>query len=325
MMCDEMVANGPITVWLRLETTPEQRHEIESSVSGCEFLAGDEPERNPGLLERIQVLFSEENVPDETIARMPSLRWFHGTRGGLYSYLTPQLRQRPIPVSGSRGIHGPVFSEFGIAAIFALAKKLPLCWEQQGQHRWQRMMPEDVAGKTLGIIGLGTGGGALALKAHALGMRVVATRRTAAARPPEVDELGTPEFLPRLLEQSDFVVVTLPSVPSTKGMLAEAEMRLMKPNAYFINLTGGNAVSEDTLLKALKGGWIAGAWLDALPKQPLPTESELWGLPNVIITPRIGGLSSSKWPGQRDVFVDNLKRLLAGEPLRNVMDKELGY
>jgi phosphoglycerate dehydrogenase-like enzyme len=156
-------------------------------------------------------------------------------------------------------------------------------------------------------------------------MRVLATRRNAAAKPEYVDELGTPEFLPRLLAESDYVVLLLASVPSTFKMIGEKELRLMKPTAYFINLTGGRTIDEKLLARALKEKWFTGALLDAFAKQPLSPDSELWNLPNVIITPRIAGITSQKWPAVLPVFKENLRRFLAGEPLHNVVNKELGY
>jgi phosphoglycerate dehydrogenase-like enzyme len=117
----------------------------------------------------------------------------------------------------------------------------------------------------------------------------------------------------------------LASVPSTFNIIGEKELRLMKPSAYFINLTGGRAVEERLLVRALKEKWFAGAVLDAFAKQPLPEDSELWSLPNVIITPRIAGITSQKWPAVLPVFKENLRRFIAGEPLRNVVNKELGY
>jgi phosphoglycerate dehydrogenase-like enzyme len=235
------------------------------------------------------------------------------------------VKARPIQVTGSKGIHGTVFSEFALACIFALSKKLPECFEAQRQKEWQKLVPTEVEGTTLGIIGLGTAGSELARKAKALGMRVIATKRSMTAKPDCVDELGTPDFLPRLLAESDFVVLLLASVPSTFNIIGENELRLMKESAYLINLTGGRAIEEALLVRALKEGWIAGAALDAFARQPLPEDSELWSLPNVIITPRIGGIASQKWPALLPIFIDNLKRFVAGEPLRNLVDKELGY
>jgi phosphoglycerate dehydrogenase-like enzyme len=240
-------------------------------------------------------------------------------------YLTPTVKARPIHVTGSKGIHGTVFSEFALASIFMLAKKLPECIEAQREKKWQKLQPIEVEGQTVGIVGLGTVGDELARKAKALGMRVLATKRTATAKPDYVDELGTAEFLPRLLAESDYVVLLLASVPSTFNIIGEKELRLLKPSAYLINLTGGRAVEERLLVHALKEKWFAGAVLDAFERQPLPEDSELWNLPNVIITPRIAGITSEKWPPLLPIFRENLRRFIAGEPLCNVVNKELGY
>jgi phosphoglycerate dehydrogenase-like enzyme len=256
---------------------------------------------------------------------MPKLKWLHVTRGGLNAYLTPLVRARPIQLTGSKGIHGTVFSEFALAAIFALAKKLPECTAGQTKRKWQRLAPIEVEGKTLGIVGLGIAGSTLASKAKALGLRVLASKRTPTAKPDYVDELGTSEFLPSLLSRSDFVVLLLASVPSTVNIIGDKEIRLMKKSAYLINLTGGQAIEESLLVKALKENWIAGAALDAFARQPLPEDSELWSLPNVIISPRIGGLTEEKWSPLLPIFVENLKRFVAGEPLLNVVNKQLGY
>ena len=200
---------------------------------------------------------------------MPNLKWLHVTRGGVNAYLTPTVKSRPIQVTGSKGIHGTVFSEFALACIFMLAKKLPECIDAQKQKRWQKLAPFEIEGKTIGIVGLGTVGLELARKAKALSMRVLATKRTATAKPDYVDELGTAEFLLQLLMQSDFVVLLLASVPSTFNIIGENELRAMKKSAYLINLTGGRAIEEPLLVRALKERWIAGAVLDAFAKQPL--------------------------------------------------------
>lgn len=285
----------------------------------------DDGSIEPQWLGEVEGVFTEEPLPDAFVQRMPKLKWLHVTRGGVGAYLTPPIKARPIQVTGSKGIHGTVFSEFALACIFALAKTLPECISAQKEKKWRKPAPVGVEGKTLGIVGLGTAGLELARKAKALGLRVLATKRTLTAKPDCVDELGAPEFLPELLSQSDYVVLLLASVPSTFNILGEKELRSMKQSAYLINLTGGRAVEEKLLVRALKEGWIAGAALDAFERQPLPQDSELWDLPNVIITPRIAGITSEKWPPLLPIFRDNLRRFIAGEPLRNAVDKELGY
>jgi len=313
------------TIWLRVTLPEKDLSELRNEFPGCEITTDTDDAIRPAQLQRIDGVFTEETLPDSLVQRMPNLQWLHVTRGGVSAYLTPQVKVRPIQVTGSKGIHGAVFSEFALACILALVKKLPECLQAQKQKKWQRLVPVEIEGKTLGIIGLGTAGSELARKAKTLGMRVVATKRTAAPKPDYVDELGTPDFLPRLLAESDFAVLLLASVPSTFNIIGENELRMMKRSAYLINLTGGRAIEEALLMRALKERWIAGAALDAFARQPLPEDSELWNLPNVIITPRIAGITSQKWPALLPIFTENLRRFIVGEPLRNLVDKELGY
>lgn len=312
-------------VWIRLDLPDHELLSLRQDIPECEYVQGTNVESDERLLANIDVAFTEAPLPESLTTRMPSLKWLHVTRGGVSAYLTPDVKARAIQVTGSKGIHGVVFSEFALACIFALAKKLPDCLEAQKQRKWKNLQPMEVEGRTLGIVGLGTAGSQLARKAKALGMRVVAVKRTVTVRPDYLDELGEPDFLPRLLTESDFVVLLLASVPSTVNILREQELRSMKPSAYLINLTGGRAVDESLLVRALKERWIAGAALDAFARQPLPVDSELWNLSNVIISPRIAGITSQKWPNLVPIFKGNLKRFIGGEPLRNVVDKELGY
>jgi len=309
-------------VWIRIELPENELSSLKNAFSNVRFVVGDDGE---GKAAQSDAVFTEEAVPDDLVARMSKLRWMHVTRGGVNVYLTPSVMSRPIQVTGSKGIHGRSFSEFALACIFALAKKLPQCLEAQRQKKWERVNTDDVAGKTLGIIGLGTIGSELAQKAKALGLRVLATKRTVDGKPNYVDELGGPDFLPQMLPQVDFLVLCLASVPSTSGLIGERELRSMKKSAYLINLTGGKAIDEKLIARALREKWIAGAAVDAFAKQPLPPESELWDAPNVMITARIAGAAAQKWDLVLPIFSDNLRRFLAGESLRNVVDKERGY
>jgi phosphoglycerate dehydrogenase-like enzyme len=314
-----------VRIWLRIKLPEQELASLARDVTDCELRQKDDTTIDPQWLPEVDGVFTEEPLPDTLVEQMPNLKWLHVTRGGLNAYLTPLVKARPIQVTGSKGIHGTVFSEFALACILALAKKLPECMEAQKQRKWQKLAPVEVEGKTLGIVGLGTAGTELARKAKALGLRVIATKRTPTLKPEYVDELGTPEFLPQLLSESDFVVLLLASVPSTVSIIGAQELRSMRKSAYLINLTGGQAIEEKLLVRALKKNWIAGAALDAFARQPLPEDSELWNLPNVIISPRIGGLTEQKWQPLLPIFVDNLKRFVAGEPLRNIVNKELGY
>lgn len=312
-------------IWLRLDLPEKEFIYVRDSVTGCQLWQSQDEEISEQQLWQIDAVFTEEPLPDRLTAQMTNLKWLHVTRGGVNAYLTPTVKARPIQVTGSKGIHGTAFSEFALACILALVKKLPECWAAQKERKWQKLATEQIAGKTLGIVGLGTVGTELAQKANALGLRVIATKRTVTTKPEFVDKLGGPEYLSMLLAQSDFVVLSLASIPSTENIIGETQLRAMKKSSYLINLTGGNAISERLLVQALKESWIAGAALDAFPRQPLPEDSELWSLPNVIISPRIGGIPAQKWALLLPIFIDNLKRFLAGEPLQNLVDKDLGY
>jgi phosphoglycerate dehydrogenase-like enzyme len=326
LIASRYLSNMSFKIWLRVKLPDEEFAALKQSAPQCELRQGaDDAAMDPRWISEVDGVFTEAPLPDALVQQMPNLKWLHVTRGGVNAYLTPTVKSRPIQVTGSKGIHGTVFSEFALACILMLAKKLPECIDAQKQKRWQKLAPFEIEGKTIGIVGLGTVGLELARKANALGMRVLATKRTATAKPDYVDELGTSEFLPQLLAQSDFVVLLLASVPTTFNIIGENELRKMKPSGYLINLTGGRAIEEALLVRALKGRWITGAVLDAFARQPLPEESELWNLPNVIITPRIAGITSQKWPALLPVFEENLRRFIAGAPLNNLVDKDLGY
>ena len=313
-------------IWLRIELPATELAALTQRAPQCELRQGDDDAAmDSRWISQVDGVFTEAPLPDALVQQMPKLKWLHVTRGGVNAYLTPTVKSRPIQVTGSKGIHGAAFSEFTLACILAFAKKLPDCIDAQKQKKWQRLQLVEIEGQTLGIIGLGTVGNELARKAKALGMRVIATKRTVTEKPDYLDQLGAGDFLPDLLAQSDYVVLLLASVPSTFNIIGENELRRMKQNAYLINLTGGRAIDEALLVRALKENWIAGAALDAFARQPLPQDSELWNLPNVIITPRIAGITSQKWTALLPIFSENLQRFIAGEPLQNLVDKELGY
>ena len=155
-------------------------------------------------------------------------------------------------------------------------------------------------------------------------MRVVATKRKMIDKPEFVDELWTAERLPDLLAQADFLVISLPSSPEIDGILGLDAFKLMKRSAYLINVTADRAVREEVLVKVLKEQWIAGAALDAFPRQPLPPDSELWNLNNVTITPRVGGFSPNRWKRLVPAFKNNLERYFQGRQM-DVIDKRVGY
>lgn len=308
------------SVLLRLPLSEADRRSFVDEFPDVAFVDGEAD----ADLDSIDVLFAGEPVGDELIDRMGKLVWLHTTSGGGGRFLTPSVRARSIILTTSTGIHGRPFTEFGIACMYGLAKKLPIILEAQRRAAWDRgLTPMDKVGeKTVGIVGLGIVGSELARTVKALGMRVLATKRTVTATPPYVDKLGPPEYLGAMLREADVLFLTLP--PTSDVLIGEAELRSMKQGSYVINLTGGRrGVDEDALIAALRDGHIAGAALNS--SSPIEADSELWTLPNVIISPGLAGDDPDKWKMQRAVFVDNLGRFLRGEELRNVVDATQGY
>jgi phosphoglycerate dehydrogenase-like enzyme len=312
-------------VWIRIESLPRGWvEELRRKESRAEIRQGKDDEVNPDWLAKVEVVFTDLKLPDVLVRRLTNLKWVQFTRGTAYELIDPALRDSGVGVSVVPTVDGVQFAEFAMGCILLLAKQFPHFFHAQLESRWERATPLEIAGMTLGILGLGTIGSAIARKAKAFDMRVLGMKRVSMPKPEFVDELWTPEHLRELLARCDFLVITLPSTPALFGLIGLEELRLMKKTAYLINLTGGKAIKEEHLVRALKENWIAGAVLDALPRQPLPPDSELWDLSNVIITPRIAGYTPKRWQRLIPVFQKNLKNFLSGEPIP-LINKELGY
>jgi phosphoglycerate dehydrogenase-like enzyme len=314
----------PKRVWIRIENLPEQWvEEVRKSENGIEIWHGNDEDADPAWLGKVEVVFTDVALPDGLMNKLPNLKWVQFTRGTAFELIEPALRDSNVGVSVIPTIDGVQFAEFGMGCVILLAKQFSHFFHAQLESRWERTMPLEISGMTLGILGLGTIGSAIARKAKAFDMRVLGVKRTAVAKPEFVDELWTSEHLGDLLKQSDFFVITLSSTPAVFGLIGLEELRLMKKTAYLINLTGGKVIKEEHLVRALKERWMAGAVLDALPRQPLPPDSELWSLPNVIVTPRIAGFTPKRWQRLIPVFQENLKKFISDQPLP-LIKKALG-
>src|SRR5438105_8763028 len=212
--------------------------------------------------------------------------------------------------------------------MLAFAKRFPRAMRSQQEGRWNAYWPEELEDKTVGIMGIGAIGSRVAEIAGALGMRVLAMRRSVDSRQRgegPVSEVLPPSDLPYLLRESDYVVVAVPLTPESHHLIGEGELRAMKPSAVIINIARGAVIDEQALIRALREGWIAGAALDVFEREPLPAASELWGMENVPLTPHISGGTRRYMERAVDLFCDNLRRYLAGEALRNVVDPARGY
>lgn len=263
--------------------------------------------------------------------RLPRLRWFQATSAGvdrlLESGALRLLAERGVVVTNARGLHATPIGEYVMAAMLMFCKGAPRFIRAQAQRRWDRFMPLELRGKTVGIVGMGAIGSEVARLSKAFGCRVLAIRRSATARAghEHADLVLPPSGLPFLLGESDFVVLATPLTPETRRLIGEPQLRAMKPAAYLINIGRGAIVDEAALVRALREGWIAGAALDVFEQEPLPPDSELWGLENLVISPHISGGTERYMQRAVAIFTGNLRRYLDGSPLENVVDPQRGY
>lgn len=254
------------------------------------------------------------------------LKWVQAGSAGVERFLSiPGFVESPVILTNARGVFDQPIAEHVLAMILSFTRGLHLLRDQQLQGVWKYIPPSDLVGSTLGIVGLGSIGKELARKAQALGMRVLAIRRHPQRAEVPVEALWGIEGLPELLRQSDHIVLSLPLTPETRHIIGRDQLALMKPTAYLYNIGRGALIDEKALIEALQEGQIAGAGLDVFEREPLPSESPLWKMPNVILTPHEAGASPSNHYRLMTLFLDNLRRFLQGEPLRNVVNKQLGY
>jgi phosphoglycerate dehydrogenase-like enzyme len=311
-----------LTIFMTGELNEQQLAQIRSTVPGADVRYFANRRELEAEIEPADVVAG--SVSAAGLARATRLKWIQSWAAGPNEILYPEMVASPIPVTSCAGNGAIPLAEHAVMLMMMLGRDAPRWLRNQAERRWARWYHPELNGLTCGIIGLGHSGQDLALKLKAFHMRVLGVRRT--PRPtPNVDVVFPREQLHELLGQSDFVVMTAPRTPETIGMLGEAEFRAMKPTAYFICFSRGGIADDAALLRALHEGWIAGAGLDAHSREPLPPDSPFWTAPNTIVTPHNGATT----PGTRqrgvDIFVDNLRRYLAGQPLHNVVDKQAGY
>ena len=279
-----------------------------------------------------EIVFTISLRPEQFLAAR-KLRWVHAPTAAVHQLLFPELVNSDVILTNSTEVHGPVVAEHVIALIFALAKKIPQATRLQQKRTWGKWemwsegpRPREISGATLGLIGVGSIGRDVARKTAALGMRVLAVRAHPEKGKPEgVSEVFPSAELDDVLRQSDYVVVAAPLIPATQGLMNAARLSAMKPDAYLINVGRGPQVDEAALTEALRSRRIAGAALDVFDEEPLPAESPLWGLDNLLITPHTAGLTEKLWERHYQLFSENLRRYMAHEPLLSVVDKQKGY
>lgn len=287
----------------------------------------DEADR---MLPEVEVVLGWAVRP-ENFTRAARLRWIQVTAASVAGLLFPALVESPVLVTNGRGLHAVSMAEHTLGVLLSFARKLHLARDAQREGRWDQTplaagAPfRALGGSTLGLVGFGTIGRAIAERARPLGMRVIALRRRPADPPAPADEQWGLDRFDELLERSDYLVLAPPLTAETRGMIGADALARMRPGAFLVNLGRGPLIDEPALIDALGQGRIAGAALDVVDQEPLPPTSPLWSMPQVILTPHISGLGERLWERGMDLFARNLQAFRENRPLENLVDKRAGY
>ncbi|GAB4568707.1 MAG: D-2-hydroxyacid dehydrogenase [Anaerolineae bacterium] len=326
------------------EQVIQQLQEISPRLNIIHFPAHAPGEIPPDVWDEVEVLYTWDVLPPKEVA--PRLRWVQVLSAGVDDLVdNPLFAEHDILLTTASGIHAVAMAEYALGMMLAFAHRLPEMVESKRKHEWpsdkaERFTPQLLRGATLGIVGYGSIGREVARLARAFGMEVLATKRDV-MHPNSSDEYvepgtGDPEgtlchrlypakALKSMVQECDYVVLLTPRTPETHNLLDAETIASMKPGAVLVNLARGGLVDEEALVKALQSGALRGAAFDVFAEEPLPEDSPLWDVPNLIISPHIAGLMPDYIHRATEVFEENLRRYLSERDLLNVVDWERGY
>jgi D-3-phosphoglycerate dehydrogenase len=308
---------------------PVQRKHLEqisSTATDCEVVdAGQEHVARELLAADIFCGHAKVPVPWDEVAAAGRLQWIQSSAAGLDHCLTPAVQQSGIHVTSASGLFADAVAEQSLALTLGLLRGLPTFFRQQQARIFERRPTADLHGRTVGIVGFGGNGRRLAKVLAAFQTRILATDVFPENKPDYVRELWPAEDLDRLLPLVDLLFLCVPLTDTTHSMIDERALKLMKPSAWLVNVARGAVVVEADLVEALQTRRLAGAGLDVTEVEPLPADSPLWQMPNVLITPHVGAQSATRIDDTTDLFCENLRRFLEGERLWNLVDKRLGF
>jgi phosphoglycerate dehydrogenase-like enzyme len=277
-----------------------------------------------------RVLFNWTGSKPEVLRvmeRAPKLEWIHAMYAGLDRSLFPELVESPIPLTNGSGVFSQSLGEFVILGVLYFAKDVPRRMQAKAEHRWDVFDNVEIGKQTIGIVAHGDIGRAVASRAKALGMRVLATRRNPSPRAGDenVDRVYGARDLHAMLPECDYVAVTAPLTAETTGLIGKREFDLMKSSAVILNVGRGPVIDESAMIEALKTKRIRGAALDVFDVEPLPPDSPFWSLDNVLLTAHCADHVEGWVESAVVFFIEQFARWRKGEPLRNLVDKRAGY
>jgi D-2-hydroxyacid dehydrogenase (NADP+) len=304
---------------------------LEAGLPGADLRVAAEASEAEVHWPEIEVLFTWNRLfgPDQ-FRKAIHLRWVHSLSAGVDRLLFPELVSSGVVLTCTKGIHAPTMAQHAMALMLALARRLDFFVRAQAEARWvtniERPPLHDLQGKTLAIVGLGAVGREIVRLALPFGMSAVAARRHREQDgSSNVDRVFGPDELSAMLSQADVVVVTCPLTPETAGLFGREAFAAMRPGAWLINLARGGVVQEEALVAALEEGRLGGAALDVFAREPLPSESPLWGMERVIITPHLSVASQETQKRAIALACENFRRFVGGQPLLSQVSKDLGY
>ncbi|MBI3784808.1 MAG: D-2-hydroxyacid dehydrogenase [Deltaproteobacteria bacterium] len=316
---------------VRWNLADEDCRRLEARFPGVHLVAIEDPADLSREIVDADV-FVGFTIPRDVFVAARQLRWVQSISAGIEENLYPEMLASSVVLTGGTGLHAVCIPEHVLGQMFVLARNFHEAQRLQAACEWNRFQciifgPSiiELQGSNLAIFGAGAIGQGLAQRAAALGMHVRVLRRHATRPLPGVEAVVPPERLQELLSWADFVVLALPLTRETHGLVGERQLAAMKSSAHLINVGRGELIDEEALVSALQRGAIGGAALDVFNQEPLPSEHPFWKLPNLVLTPHISGYTPNYFRKALDLFEDNLGRYIAATPLRNVVDKRLGY
>lgn len=315
-----------ILVW---NLSPQLAASLQAAAPGVELLLANDAAEAAALAKDADAVLGL--CSPEVLAAGPNIRWIQSYSAGVERCVAiPAVRERDILLTNMQRVAGPVMAEHVIAMMLAYARGLHFYIPERMAARWTREMPPPgrlltLEGKTVLVVGLGGIGVEVAKRAHALGMRVIATRASGRDGPPIVSYVGLPDELHKLAGEADFIVNTAPLTPATMGLFDAKFFAAAKPGGFFVNVGRGQSVVQPDLVAALRSGRLAGAGLDVTDPEPLPADSPLWQMQNVILTPHISAGSDLGDEVRFAIGIENLRRYVAGEKMLSVVDLTKGY
>jgi phosphoglycerate dehydrogenase-like enzyme len=317
-------------IMLTIDLNEKYLNRIRETVPGAEVVKAVDVETQKRELQDTEIVVAfGDSLKLELLPEAENLNWIQSWAAGVDNYTTPEVMKHLIDnnvkLTTMSGIHGDIIAEHTMGLVISFSRKLHKFYEQQKKGIWQRLKVDQLEGKTMAIIGLGAIGKEIAHKAKAFKMHTIGVKKNINEKIDCVDELYSNDELLSVLNKADYVVVIVPLTDETTRMFGKEEFRAMKETAYFINMARGQVVNEEELILALEEGWIAGAGLDVFEEEPLPSDSPLYRLDNVLITPHVGGIHPDYHKKAVQVFLNNLERYQKGLELNNLVDYNRGY